>query len=357
MKKFDYKNRKDITLLVEQEQPFDKGTSKKCIVMIDGKKYLFKYNYSAIDGEAKQQYFEENFSEDIVELNGDVSEVFSYFFLKRVNCDYCLPYDFAKYKGRDGCISPYFVDENSKQITLLNILMLKDKGEKLGKLLPLDYEIKQDDVLSFLNEFIKNSHSQQYTHSTTSILEHVGEFCKTYNLNCDFKLLERQINKMVIYDFFMFNFDRNWNNIVFIVDGKGNLKLSPLFDHGECFLMENFDRSEQDYDWDGGSLEVGITENGRLNAFENNKYFNGQNIIATDIAELAKTDCDYKQTLENCLNIDLPQTLADFEKQYKLILPPNYKNIITACYNMRRDKYIEANKKLEKRINKALIKN
>ncbi len=353
MNKFNYKYRKDITNKVEKEEQLTEGSSKKCIVTIDNKKYVFKYNYSDIDGVAKAEYLKQQFKENITELNGDICEVFSYYFLKNMNCDFCIPYDFAKYKGRNGCISPYFVSKDTEQISLRQMIFLKYKDANSTKLTASNYKPTTEELNEFYGNYFKKYTHSQYQFSVPTILQYVTEFCDNYKLNVNLQELENKLNKIVIYDYFMLNWDRNWQNIIFLQDKQSNLTLSPLFDHGECFMMENFDRLKENYVLDENTLEVGLSTNGELYDFSGNNYFNNQQIIAVDIAELSTKDKEAKNLVDMCLNLDIQQLIENFENDYNLKLPQNYKEVIELCYNLQKEKYISANEKLNKRLKKS----
>ena len=64
--------------------------------------------------------------------------------------------------------------------------------------------------------------------------ESLFDFCKRYGVLQD-------VYNMILVDFLIINRDRHGANIEVLVDGSGNFRLAPLFDHGVSFVSPYFD--------------------------------------------------------------------------------------------------------------------
>ena len=293
-----------------------------------------------------------------------IVEVFSSFFLKNIGCNNFVPYDFAELGDEIGCISPSFIDKNVKyQPYFLDILTVEFEDQNLIK---EDSQLNRMNDSNYINSLFDKFYEQfsdgctgQYSLSVEFVCEKVTNFCKINNLQCDFLKLKSQLNKLVVYDYFMLNYDRGWQNLTILVkenNKKLTFEMAPIYDNGECFGMENFDRLPKDRKYDENYLAMGLSENGRIYDFSGNKLFENQNLIAVDIAEIAKNDHEIKKIVKNCVNLDITDLIDQFEKQFDIELPENYKEVIINCYNSQVKKFKTANANLNKKLNRDNIK-
>lgn len=344
------KGRLDITPYAKNITEISGGSCEKFLFEMNGKKFVFKQNFER--NEVSDCYFVLYFDDNISELHDDVAEVFSSYFLKELGCDFCLPYQFASFNGKNGCISPYF--ENDKGKNKFDFLSILQNLEK-KKIIPQNsFDAVDDD---FEHNYLVNCNGQ-YFMSVEQVLEKTEEFCKNYGFDFDKKSTQKKLEKMVVYDFFMANKDRTWRNVVFTTQNKNSkkiLKLAPLFDNGEAFGVEDFDRSEHDK-LKNYCLELGLTEAGRLCDFEDNKYFENQKLVAIDIFNLAKQDKYIKQIVEKCTTLNFGEFLNKFEKDCGVKLKKEHKTEMERAFNFQVCAFNTATKNLEKRLKKSAKK-
>lgn len=80
-------------------------------------------------------------------------------------------------------------------------------------------------------------------------------------------------------------------------------------------------------------------------------FFNNQKIIAIDIANLTKDNDEIKKLVQTFINLDIRETLKEFENNYKLTLLDRHKSLIEIAFNMRKKFYVDSNAKFEKSLN------
>ncbi len=256
----------------------------------------------------------------------------------------------ACFRGKNGCISPYFKNKDvTNEFNFASILMNLQNNEKI----PQNYAENQDEIRDFSVKYKKgHNFGKQFLISTEQITTKAKEFCEKYHMAFDEKSTKQKLDIIATCDFFTANNDRHWCNILFLektINGKKTLELAPPFDNGLCFGHEDFDNFGANRLFSVWQA-MGISENSRIESFENNKYFEKQKILACDIFETCKSNKKLKQIVDNCQNIDFEQLLNNFEKDYNLELSSIQKQVMTETFEFKRNYFNVATKKLEKRL-------
>ncbi len=201
----------------EKCQQLLKGYSKKWQFDIYGENYIFKTNYK--------------------DVRRDIIETLVSYILERTGCKNFINYELATYKGQDGCISKSFIDKNYRyELTIMKIMYINYYNEVNHTKANHDIEIDDD----FFNKFCEYTDdvAGQYDFSLSFIMEQVKKYCDNYNIKYDKQELCDRLIEMAIYDYFLCNPDRHWDNILFhFNDTPDGLKidLAKIYDNGEAF--------------------------------------------------------------------------------------------------------------------------
>ncbi len=129
----------------------------------------------------------------------------------------------------------------------------------------------------------------------------------------------------MLIDWFMCNGDRNWSNINFIYskDSK-TLKLTPLFDNGECFYMQRMvSKNHKD---DELFLHLGS-----MAKLDNNKLSNNE-CIAQQIYSLCKQNRKLNDLLDKCLTVNIFDMIDKVEKVEDFKFTKQQKDTIIQTY-------------------------
>lgn len=222
----------DITKYKKNAVEIKFGTSEKFLFFMKGFPYFFKANYAG--------------------LRQDLIEVFSSYFLKKTNCQNFIEYNFAKMGNTEGCICQSFKDKDVQfEINFLDILLINFLKEKQRILQPIGLKIDDDALFNQLCEELDKEDDGIYGMSIEYVVSHLKTYCKNYNIKVDFNKLENRLNEMVVYDYFMGNGDRNWQNISFLIKNSNNnlfCELTPIFDNGEAFGFSSTKRTYESTD-------------------------------------------------------------------------------------------------------------
>lgn len=329
----------DITKYKRDAVAIKSGASKKFLFFMNNVPYIFKENYAG--------------------LRQDLIEVFSSFFLKKTKCQNFVEYDFAEMKGLKGCICQSFKDENVQyEINFLDILLINFLKSKHGISQPLGEKIDDDLFTEFYSEKGRaETDYGLYDMSIEYVCSHLKNYCENYKIKIDFNELEKRLNEMVVYDYFMGNGDRNWQNIDFLIkNSSGSLccELAPIFDNGEAFGFTSEKRTYESTEEPQNSIDfsmfLGISDIGRKITFENNKLFNEGGLVAVDIHELSKKDKRINELVEKCKDINMDDMLKEFESHYKVAMPEKIKEQIAGFYAKRLDHYNKTVYRLNSKI-------
>ena len=333
--------------IVQKRYRLGKGASYKFKFEMDGKDYIYKENMATVDG---------------YEEVSDIGEVFSSYFLGKIGGLNYVNYEFATYKGKNGCISPSFIDDSVKyQKTFFDIVTL-NYYQKTGDIdYNLDYHFKNDEYENVEAELWESNLGPQ-TNSMEFIIEQVHELCKNNRIILDKEKLEKEINTLVILDYFMYNVDRNMCNIEFLIkekNGKLHCELAPIFDNGLSFGIRKY-KSEEKLIESIGELNnsyvncLGITKAGQEleNMHDHRLLGDGGNIIA-DIMRLCNEDEYYKTLVDKCKKMDIRKLLDELEVDKDVELPEALKTIMCHSYGLRCARYDEVERKINKRVEKS----
>ena len=261
-----------------------------------------------------------------------------------------LHYDYAEFDGQKGAISKSFLlkgDEfyDSFWIMALN---LYNKDCKTNLLLNnLSQEDKEKIEKYYSNHYFNNI--QNFPFSVEKLVEDLKDICNQNKWYFDEEQVRKELNILVICDYFIFNYDRNPSNITILVNNNKNVRLAPNYDNG--LSLGNFDN------------EIGtkiirkpffvINEIGTKNNFAGNKLLEKESILLLDIYELTKTNEEYREIVDSFLNLNIEDVIECFEKDKKKELPKETKEKIIDTYEKQVKKYVDFKIKLEKKINKT----
>ena len=129
---------------------------------------------------------------------------------------------------------------------------------------------------------------------------------------------EDDLYNMLFVDFIIFNRDRHGANVEVLIDDKGNVRLSPLFDHGLSLLLSDYDNQKYIDDYDIDKSEPTNSFFGTRSTFKNLSFIKNKSQIKK--FELSKKDMEYIfSDLENILpNYTIKKLKIFIEKRLKL---------------------------------------
>ena len=102
---------------------------------------------------------------------------------------------------------------------------------------------------------------------------------------------EYYLYNMLFVDYAIFNRDRHGANVEVLIDDKGNVRLSPLFDHGLSLLLSDYDDENYIKCYDIFKNEPTNSFFGTRSTYDNLKFIKNKNVIMR--CELNKKDFDY----------------------------------------------------------------
>ncbi len=303
------------------------GTSKVFKIKYKDDLYFFKKNYERNDSERVTKYFEQQFEESVNELCADVVEVFSYYFLKEIGIDFCVPYKLAALNGANGCLSKSFIEDNEDMISIVDIMNLNYLSST-GH----DVEFNYKPITSEFEEFYKSYKDEQkkkgipYNLAIEDIIVDLSQFAKTYKFSFNENEIKKQLQMIMLLDYFMCNGDRNWSNVKFVFDeGSKILRLAPIFDNGDCFQMEQMVSKKHDED----QVFFHLGSVGRL---ENNTLSNNE-CVAKQIFAMCKQNSEMNNLLHKCLSLNIFHLIAEVEKIEDFKFTKRQKDVLEKAYS------------------------
>ena len=317
-------------------KPLFKGYSKKWEFDINGENYIFKTNYK--------------------EVRRDIIEALVAYILKRTGCKNFVDYELATYEGQNGCISKSFIDDKYKyELTIMKIMYINYYNEVNHT--KANYALEIDD--EFFNQFCEfideDERAGQYDFSLDYIMGEVKKYCDNYNVKYDEQELCDKLTEMAIYDYFLCNPDRHWDNILFLFNETENglkIDLSKIYDNGEAFNYYSSAKCREEIK-DSVITRIGLSENGRVNTFEDNNYFKNGGILASDIFEFIKANPKYRKLVNTLKDLDINDIMLDFEKDKEYKIPLKMKDEISEAVENRQETYAKSVAKLQKRLSKS----
>ncbi len=322
---------------------FKKGISPKFSYHLNGETYIFKGNYK--------------------DMRQDISEVLFSRILKKTGCKNFVEYHMAEYQGQNGCVSKsFFTPDVLDEIFLMNMEQMTYYFEKNHERTHFTGSVDA----KFFDEFFEahlqkpeNMELGQYIMSIPSVCGEVEKFCKIYGYTCDMDKLKKRLSEAVVYDYFLCNSDRHWNNLTFLTkekDGVRSIELSPLFDNGEAFGFSS-GLSEMEIKRQGVVMQLGYSQNGQISDFKNNRYFEKGGIVASDIYELTKQDEKMKELVEKLVNLNISAVIDEMEKDEQCSIPPKIREKIIDNITERQSHYKYTVEQLQNRLNKSQLHN
>ncbi len=160
-------------------------------------------------------------------------------------------------------------------------------------------------------------------------------FARTYDLHLNSKVLNADLTKMAIVDHFLAQGDRHEENIEYIFDRFGGMRLAPCFDNGHCL----------------GLQKPSFVVDNILNSINNGNAYPGDTVIYTlkeypfanstqvealenfEIAKLCYHNIEIKNFVNNLLKIDINKELTQIETESGITLDKNYKQLATYIFN------------------------
>lgn len=306
---------------------------------------------------------------DSVPMRASDFEVFASFLLKRVLTDKynkdILDYEYAKVKKSDisGCISKSFLNENDKLLLFISIYTVEIYNKENGTNYKYDDFLKNRDMFeSFYydvytsKEYAGKRTNMQFNMSVQHIVKSMEDYITQKGLKCNLKKLEFDLEKMVICDYFISNYDRNFCNISFVVNENNELYLSPNFDNGlsngaiwDCY-EERYKKNIKYGHCPLIDSKVTLSTDGETVDFSGNKLFSNKGIMAIEIYEMTKQSPIIKQVVDNFVNCDLEQCFIDFAREKGCELNEEQKERIKLYYNKKREMYLSKVQRLKSKL-------
>ena len=339
----------DLTKYISTKKDFQEGCFPKFLLEIDGETYIFKMNKTEQEKEGEFTYYQ------------DIVEVFCSKFFGEVGIKNFVEYRLARCGYDEGCVCKSFIEDNVQSLNLRSLLALNFYNEKDKKVYPIteqfdvDAFYKEWDNQNTLDNAKESVWGAQYSHSVDSLIAEVKKFGKTYNLNFDESEIKKELNQMVVLDFFMYNGDRNPGNITFLVGRDNALKMAPLYDHGFNFgldfIKKNVDPKEL-----GFGFHVGLSDVGRYHGFWESNWLKMGGLVALDIYELCKKDDHIKTLVKKIKSCNFEKIFNEMELENGITIDKDTKDTIQKFFDSRVQKYDRTIMKLNKKINKDIEK-
>lgn len=174
-------------------------------------------------------------------------------------------------------------------------------------------------------------------------LEEALTYAKKENRNMNARAMRDDLLKMAIVDFFLGQGDRHQENIEYIFDKFGGMRLAPCFDNGHCLglrmpdfvvkrvLTEIKNGERKNYIGDNVIYTISdymfVTSNqkSKLNMF--------------DIAKLCPHNPEIKKVVSGILHLDINKEFEEIEKESGIQLEDHYKKLATYIFDKKRDAF------------------
>lgn len=169
-------------------------------------------------------------------------------------------------------------------------------------------------------------------------------FAKNEGLRINARAMRDDLLKMAIADFFLGQGDRHQENIEYIFDKYGGMRLAPCFDNGHClglrlpdaiaekYIQEIKHGTRKNYLGDDVIYTVAdymfttSAQKSRLNMFE--------------IAKLCPHNPELKKLVVGMLHLDIGKEIEEIENESGIKLEDNYKELATYIFNAKRDAFM-----------------
>lgn len=338
-------------------------------IVIDGEDWYMKCDKSG------NPFLQQSY---VIPMRASDFEVFASFMLKRISPQNLkndiLDYEFADCLefGISGCISKSFLKQNENLISFTPMLLVDLYNEKYGtKFKYLDYRDNCVNFASFYNTYYNygegftDRYNGKFKISVQHIVKSMKDFCMEFGYKCNLKKMEIDLEKMVVCDYFISNYDRHAGNICFIIDEHKNLKLAPNFDNSLSngaiwdFYENTYNINAEKGIFMCTNQDVTLSEDGEKVDFTGNKLYGNKGILPIEIYALTKNSATISEIVNNFLSLDLDECFSDFALEKGIELSWEQKERIATYFNKKREDYLKKinrlNEKIYKRKNKGNI--
>lgn len=302
----------------------DKGSQMKYWVQLEDERYLFKSNFKYPDYVTYSNFGEVLYSNLSKYINFPCVE--SYF----ANTDY--------FGGN------------------CNGVLVKSFFEK-GK---QEDSMRYSDLVNIAKSHSKDFYFRNHFSNIDSCCDVVKYISKYLHKNIDIKQLRSDLFKMCVVDYFLGQCDRHLDNIEFIFDQNGNMRLAPMFDNGLCLSFvytkdqvkkyldldisqkkeyeENKNKKKSFWDFFkrkkdldevrgfiGGESLFELSKSNLHSQNSDDRFFN------TLIKEIKKDD-SLGQLVNNFISLDIDKALKTLGFQNDKRLPEDYRELASRIY-------------------------
>lgn len=174
-------------------------------------------------------------------------------------------------------------------------------------------------------------------------LEEALAYAKKEGLSINARAMRDDLIKMAIVDFFLGQGDRHQENIEYIFDKFGGMRLAPCFDNGHCLglrlpdvIVKQYIQSIKDgtrKNYLGDDVIYTVSDYMFATSSQKSKF----NMF--DIAKLCPHNPEIKQLVAGMLHLDIGKEIEEIEKESGIKLENNYKELATYIFNAKRDAF------------------
>lgn len=247
------------------------------------------------------------------ETNGtyeSYSELFNYYFMQRLGINNSCYYGLAQYNGKQGVITKHIANKNEEMFLgsgILNSYGIFDKKDLI------------------------------YYNSLDLLPIVIKKFCSDNNYIYD-ETIQKDFEKLFVYDLIMMQSDRNPSNWALVCDKKTRKIRMFCFDHSNMLFFDNADAIER---FSCGQLDVCNYINNDITTFlirnSNNiemchksKSFHIQDFLENATVEQKNLLDAMLSTIDEELILE---TFAQIEKENNCVLPQDFKDALLQGFN------------------------
>lgn len=196
-----------------------------------------------------------------------------------------------------------------------------------------DYGVLMDNFKQQENEYIALSSilscfNEDEMRTYDKVIAAVKFFCEDNDIVCD-ESVERDLKRLILFDYLMLQQDRHGENIEFEIskDEKNDcfLKLAPIFDNEFCFLFLYDERIWNNYIYNEETF------NSRIFAFNKVQPINAL------AKEIMKSE-DLTLILEKFLKIDINKIIDLCDELSSKKMPLKYRNLVNSIFEKQKKK-------------------
>lgn len=194
---------------------------------------------------------------------------------------------------------------------------------------------------------MKNGIHDLFENTAETHIKEAQFFAKTFDKNIDMRQVCLDLRKLAIVDYFLGQGDRHTENIDFIFDKEGGMRVAPYFDNGHCLGLRipYFSVMRMCEEMDNGTRpkeDMGDRSCYTLSDHTDDPPFvkNHKEIYTIfDMAKVCTHSPELKKLVINMLNLDIVDELTQLEKESGLELGEHYKQLANCIYTTRCEKF------------------